>query len=257
MSYLDDLLTSTRARIEDGRSKLAEQGLEQRIASLPPPRPFVEALKGPGVAVIAEIKRATPRRGDLALDIEAAALAQAYAAGGASAVSVLTEPRYFKGSVEDLQAASACGLPVLRKDFILDPWQLLETRAMGADAVLLIVRVLDDADLRLLVAGSRALGLDALVEVHDDAELDRALAAGATCIGVNHRDLSTFEVDPTLTARLAPLVPDEVALVSLSGVTEHRQLVGLGEAGAHAVLVGEALVTAADPEAHLRELLGR
>ena len=256
MSYLDDLLASTRARIEDGRSKLSEHGLEQRIASLPPPRPFVDALRGPGVAVIAEIKRATPRAGDLAPDVEAASLARAYSAGGASALSVLTEPKYFKGSVEDLQAASACGLPVLRKDFILDPWQLLETRAMGADAVLLIVRVLGD-ELGSLVAGARSLGLDPLVEVHDDAELERALAAGATCIGVNHRDLSTFEVDPGLTAKLAPLVPDDVTLVALSGVTDHHRLVELGEVGAHAVLVGEALVTAADPEASLRELLGR
>lgn len=256
MSYLDDLLASTRARIEDGRSKLSEEGLEQRIASLPSPRPFTEALRGPDVTVIAELKRATPRAGDLALDVEAAALAQAYAAGGASALSVLTEPKYFKGSIEDLQAASACGLPVLRKDFILDPWQLLETRAMGADAVLLIVRVLG-GELADLVAGARALGLDPLVEVHDDAELERALSAGATCIGVNHRDLSTFEVDPTRTAKLAPLVPEEVTLVALSGVTEHRQLVELAEAGAHAVLVGEALVTASDPEARLRKLLGR
>ena len=254
MSYLDELLSSTRSRIEDGRRKLPEEGLEQRLASLPPARPFVDALKGPGLAVIAEIKRATPRAGDLNLDVEAAALAAAYAAGGAAAISVLTEPRFFKGSVEDLQAASTAGLPVLRKDFILDPWQLLETRAMGADAVLLIVRTLGD-ELNELVAGTRALGLDALVEVFDEDEVERALRAGATCIGVNHRDLRTFEVDPDRTAKLAPLVPDEVVLVGLSGVNDRSQMLDLHRAGAGAVLVGESLVTAPDPAAKLRELL--
>ena len=254
MSYLDGLLSSTRARIEDGRAKLPEEGLEQRLASLAPSRPFVAALQGPSVEVIAEIKRATPRAGDLNVDLDAAALASAYAAGGAAAISVLTEPSYFKGSVEDLQAASSAGLPVLRKDFILDPWQLLETRAMGADAVLLIVRTLG-AELDELVAGAHALGLDTLVEVFDEDEVERALKAGATCIGVNHRDLRTFEVDPDRTAKLAPLVPEGVVLVGLSGVSDRSQLLNLKRAGASAVLVGEALVTAADPAAKLQELL--
>ena len=201
MTYLDELLSSTRTRIADGRFKLPEKGLEQRIASLPPPRPFIAALDQPGLSVIAEIKRATPRAGDLNLDVEAGRLASLYVSGGAAALSVLTEPRFFKGSVEDLQAALATGLPVLRKDFILDPWQLLETRAMGADAVLLIVRTLGD-ELAGLVAGARALGLAALVEIHDEHELERAVDAGASCIGVNHRDLTTFEVDPDRTATL-------------------------------------------------------
>jgi indole-3-glycerol phosphate synthase len=254
MSYLDELLDSTRVRIADGKSKLSEHGLEQRIASLAPPRPFVPALTGPGLAVIAEIKRATPRAGDLNLEADAAALAAAYAAGGAKALSVLTEPRFFKGSVEDLQAASNAGLPILRKDFVIDPWQLLETRAMGADAVLLIVRILGDG-LNELVAGSRALGMDALVEVHTEEEFERALEAGAGCIGVNHRDLSTFEVDPERTAKLAPLLPEGMVLVALSGVSEPSQMRALKDAGADAVLVGESLVTAADPEAKLKELL--
>ena len=256
MSYLDDLLASTRARIEDGKAKLPERGLEQRIASLPQPKAFAAALSGPGISAIAEIKRATPRAGDLNLEAEAATLAAAYAEGGAAALSVLTEPRYFKGSVEDLQAASGAGLPVLRKDFVLDPWQLLETRAMGADAVLLIVRTLG-AELNDLVRGARALGLDPLVEVHDEAELERALEAGATCLGVNHRDLTTFEVDPERTAKLAPLLSQGTTLVALSGVSERSQVAELEEAGAHAVLIGEALVTSPDPAAKLRELLGR
>ena len=256
MSYLDDLLISTRARIADGRAKLSEEGLEQRIASAPPPRAFAAALAQPELSVIAEIKRATPRLGDLAPDAVAADLAAAYADGGAAALSVLTEPRYFKGSVEDLQAAAGAGLPVLRKDFILDPWQLLETRALGADAVLLIVRTLGD-ELGELVSGARALGLEPLVEVHDEGELERALATGATCIGVNHRDLTTFEVDPERTAKLAPLVPEGTILVALSGVRDRAQMIELAEAGAAAVLIGESLVTAPDPAAKLRELLGR
>ena len=254
MSFLDDLLTSTRARIEDGRTKLPEKGLEQRIASLPPPRGFEQALRGPELSVIAEIKRATPSAGDLALDVEASTLARAYATGGAAAISVLTEPRFFKGSVEDLKAASGAGLPVLRKDFVLDPWQLLETRAMGADAVLLVVRTLGD-ELNELIAGARALRLDTLVEVFNESELERALAAGATCIGVNHRDLQTFEVDPDRTAKLAPLVPSGTTLVALSGVRDRTQMVELQDAGATAVLIGESLVTADDPAAKLKELL--
>jgi indole-3-glycerol phosphate synthase len=256
MSYLDDLLSSTRARIADGRLKLPEDGLEQRLASVPAPTPFVDALRGPDMAVIAEIKRATPRAGDLNLQGDASSLAAAYAEGGAAALSVLTEPRLFKGSVEDLQNSLGAGLPVLRKDFILDPWQILETRAMGADALLLIVRILGD-ELSGLVAGAHALGLDVLVEVFDEDEVERALAAGARCIGINHRDLSTFEVDPGRTARLAPLIPDEVVVVALSGVSATSQMVELAEAGAHAVLVGESLVTASDPAAKLRELLAR
>lgn len=256
MAYLDDLVASTRTRIEDGRAKLSEKGLEQRIASLPAPRPFVDPLRAPGLSVIAEIKRATPRAGDLDLDVEASSLAAAYAEGGAAAISVLTEPRYFKGSVEDLQAASSAGLPVLRKDFVLDPWQLLETRAMGADAVLLIVRTAGDR-LNELAAGAKALGLDTLIEVFDEQELERAVEAGATCIGVNHRDLRTFEVDPGRTAKLAPLVPEGTVLVSLSGVVERAQMVELERAGASAVLIGEALVTAKDPAAKLKELLAR
>jgi indole-3-glycerol phosphate synthase len=256
MSFLNELLDSTRVRIADARSKLPEAGLEQRLASLPAPRPFEDALRGAELAVIAEIKRATPRTGDLNLDVDASTLAASYAEGGAAAISVLTEPAFFKGSVEDLQAASGAGLPILRKDFVIDPWQLLETRAMGADAVLLIVRAIED-DLRPLVSGARALRLDTLVEVFDEDELERALSAGATCIGVNHRDLTTFEVDPERTAKLAPLLPEGVLLVGLSGVSDRAQMLELQAAGADAVLVGESLVTATDPTAKLKELLGK
>jgi indole-3-glycerol phosphate synthase len=208
------------------------------------------------VSVIAEIKRATPRAGALDLDLDAGRLAAAYADGGAVAISVLTEPDHFKGSIEDLQAARTAGLPVLRKDFVIDDLQVLESRAAGADAVLIIVRILGD-ELAGLVAATQSLGMDALVEVHDEAELERALEAGATLVGVNHRDLETFEVDPDRTAKLAPLLPEGTTLVGLSGVSTRAEVEALGRAGAAAVLVGESLVTAPDPAAKLRALTGR
>jgi indole-3-glycerol phosphate synthase len=256
MSYLDAIIAATRTRVAQTKELVDEAALEQRVASVEPPRGFARALRGDGVAVIAEIKRATPRAGALDLDLDAGRLAARYAAGGAAALSVLTEPDYFKGSIEDLEPARAAGLPVLRKDFVLEELQVLESRAVGSDAVLIIVRILGP-ELEQLIAATRALGMDALVEVHDEAELERALAAGALLIGVNHRDLETFEVDPERTAKLAPLLPDEATLVALSGVSTHAQIEELGRAGADAVLVGTSLVTAADATAALRELLGQ
>lgn len=255
MSYLTDILASTRARVDGVRTKLNEAALEQRIASVEPPRGFARALTDEGIAIIAEIKRATPRAGALDLDLDAARLAAAYAGGGAACISVLTEPDHFKGSIEDLQAARTAGLPVLRKDFVIDEMQILESRAAGADAVLLIVRILDER-LQELVAAIQTLGMDALVEVHDEAELERALEAGARVIGVNHRDLETFEVDPDRTAKLAPLLPEDALLVALSGVSTRAEIEALERAGAAAVLVGESLVTSPDPAAKLRALRG-
>jgi indole-3-glycerol phosphate synthase len=255
MSYLDEILESTRARVGAARAKADEGALEQRIASIEPPRGFAAALQGERISVIAEIKRATPRAGALDLDLDASKLAAEYAGAGAAAVSVLTEPDFFKGSIEDLHAARGAGLPMLRKDFVLDEFQVLESRAEGADGVLIIVRILGP-ELGRLVAATRALGMDALVEVHDEGELDRALEAGARLIGVNHRNLQTFEVDPERTAKLAPLLPSNVTLVALSGVSSRAQVDELEAAGADAILVGESLVTAADPGAKLRELLG-
>ncbi len=255
MSFLDDLVTSTRARVAEAKTKVTEETLEQRLAAVAGPRDFAAALTGDGMQVIAEIKRATPSRGPLDLDLNAAALAEAYAAGGAAAISVLTEPEYFKGSLEDLEAAKAAGLPLLRKDFILDEFQLLEARAAGADAVLLIVRILDER-LEPLLRATRALGMEALVEVFHESELDAAVAAGARVVGVNHRDLETFEVDGRRTLELAPLAPSDVVLVAASGVSSRAEVEELQAAGVHAILVGESLVTAADPAAKLRELVG-
>jgi indole-3-glycerol phosphate synthase len=257
MSYLRDLLDSTRARLEEAKAKLTQDVLEQRVAAAEPPRGFGRALRSDDdVSIIAEIKRASPARGPLDLDLNVGRLAAAYAAGGAAAISVLTEPDHFRGSLEDLEAARAPGLPVLRKDFIVDPFQVLEARAWGADAVLVIVRAVD-RDVGALVAASRALGMDPLVEVHDEDDLERALEAGAELIGVNHRDLDSFEVDPERTTKLAPHVPPESTLVSLSGVSGRDEVERLRASGAAAVLVGESLVTAPDPAAKLRALLGR
>lgn len=253
MSYLSDLVDSTRVRIREARAAVTDDVLEQRIASQDAPRGFAAALDGPGVAIIAEIKRRSPSAGPLKEDLDAAAMARAYAEGGAAALSVLTEPETFKGSLEDLRAARAAGLPVLRKDFILDEFQVLESRAEGADAVLLIVRALGD-EFEALLHATEALGMDALVEIYDENDLHRALDAGATTIGVNHRDLETFEVDPKRTAKLAPQVPEGKIVVALSGVSSRDDVLYLAGVGAHAVLVGESLVTAPDPVAKLREL---
>jgi indole-3-glycerol phosphate synthase len=255
MAYLDDILAATRSRVADAKAKVTEDALEGRIASMEAPRGFGAALQGESVSVIAEIKRATPRAGPLDLELDAARLAAAYATGGAAALSVLTEPDFFKGSIEDLHAARTSTLPVLRKDFVIDDFQVLESRAEGADAVLIIVRILGP-ELGRLVAATRSLGMDALVEVHDEAELDRALDAGAELVGVNQRDLETFDVDPERTAKLAPLLPANVTLVALSGVSTRAQVDELAAAGVDAILVGESLVTAPDPTAKLRELLG-
>ncbi|HWC13262.1 MAG TPA: indole-3-glycerol phosphate synthase TrpC [Actinomycetota bacterium] len=256
MSYLQELLTSTHARVAEARSKISDDALEQRIASVPAPRGFRRALQDDDeVSIIAEIKRASPSKPSLREDLDAAPLARAYADGGAAAVSVLTEPDRFKGSIEDLQAATGAGLPVLRKDFILDLFQVQESRAIGADALLLIVRVLGN-ELDDLLRATTALGMDALVEVYDEVDVERALAAGANLIGINHRDLETFEVDPRRTAKLAPSIPDGITIVGLSGVSSRGDVEAMREAGAHAVLVGESLVTAADPAAKLRELRG-
>lgn len=253
MSYLEDLLASTRARVDELKTTVTPEALEQRLASIEPPRGFRAALEGPGTAIIAEIKRASPSSGPLNLDLNAGETARRFAAGGAAAISVLTETEHFRGTMDDLVQARAAGLPVLRKDFILDDLQVLESRAAGADAVLLIVRALGE-ELGSLRRASEVLGMDALVEVHDEEELDRALEAGAIMIGVNHRDLGTFEVDPDRTAKLASRVPQRVILIGLSGVSSRAEVEALSEAGAAAVLVGEHLVTSRDPELTLREL---
>ena len=250
---LDKILAATKKRID--RLDITE--LRARSEAAAPTRAFAAALSGPGLAVIAEVKRRSPSRGELAPDLDPVAQAQAYATGGAAAVSVLTDEEFFGGSLADLTAVSAeVGLPVLRKDFVLDPGQIWESRAYGADAVLLIVAAVSDAVLRDLLAEAAEAGLEALVEVHTEAELARALAAGAVLIGVNNRDLSNFEVDLTVAERLGPQLTGKAVTVAESGITGPDQAAAMATAGYDAVLVGEALVRAEDPAELVASLRG-
>ncbi len=229
--------------------------LEAARALSSPVRSLRSALDAPGLSVIAEVKRRSPSKGDLAAGIDPARLAGQYEAGGAAAVSVLTDPGFFGGSPADLEAARAVvGVPVLRKDFTVAPADVCDARVMGADAILLIVAALDDAELGDLHALAGELALGALVEVHDEAELERALAVGAGVIGVNQRDLVTFEVDSHRAVRVAAAMPNGVVRVAESGVRGPADARVLAAAGFDAVLVGESLVTAADPAEAVRQL---
>jgi indole-3-glycerol phosphate synthase len=255
-TYLDKILAAHR---EAARADRRDVGRLLADASrCAAPRGFTSALKArPGVAVIAEIKRRSPSKGPLAPDLEPAMVAKAYAAGGAACLSVLTDAEFFGGSADDLaQARSAVDLPVLRKDFTVGPADVCDARLMGADAVLLIVAALAPGELGDLLRTARSLGLDALVEVHDEAEAEVALDAGAELIGVNQRDLVTFEVDTQRAVRVAGSLPDHVVRVAESGVRHRDDVTRLADAGFDAVLVGEALVTAPDPGAALAALMG-
>jgi indole-3-glycerol phosphate synthase len=250
--------------VADKREELARRQREQPFETLrrlaeqaTPPRSLAAALRARAPGLIAEVKRASPSRGVLRADLDAAALARTYAEAGAAAVSVLTEERYFQGSLADLKAArEAVDVPLLRKDFVFDMYQVFEARAYGADAILLIAAILNPGLLTSLIALARSLGLECLVEVHDEPELERALMAGAEIVGVNNRDLRTFEVDLATTERLRPLVPPEVTVVAESGVHTRADVQRLAALGVHGVLIGEALVTAGDPAANIRELFG-
>jgi len=222
------------------------------------PRPFARALEREDVAVISEVKRRSPGAGEIRPGLDPTGLARSYEAAGAAALSVLTDRKYFGGSLDDLRAArDAVSLPVLRKDFTVDESQVVEARAAGADAVLLIVRILDDVRLRELREAAEDLGMDVLVEVHDAEELDRARTSGARIIGINNRDLTTFATDVGVSERLAAALPPEVITVSESGIRSGNEIERLGRAGLHAVLVGETLLRADDPGAAVRELAGR
>ncbi|MDX1658932.1 MAG: indole-3-glycerol phosphate synthase TrpC [Nitriliruptorales bacterium] len=254
-TFLDELLDGAHRRVEAARARTPDEELVQaaRSAALPPS--FADALAADGVGVIAEIKRASPSKGALAPDLDAAEQAARYGAGGAAAISVLTEPDRFEGSLDDLLAASGSGLPTLRKDFVVDAYQIWEARRAGAAAVLLIVAALDDDDLRDLLAATDEAGLDALVEVHDRGELERAQAVGATIIGVNARDLRTFEVHRNAFALLRPHFPAGAIAVAESGIRGPADVAVAGAQGADAVLVGEALVTSDDPQQLLERLV--
>jgi len=255
-TYLDRILEAHRARAAaDGRSLADLRAAAQDAA---PARGFTAALRSAsadGLAVIAEVKRRSPSRGDLAADLDPAVTAAAYARGGATCLSVLTDEPHFGGSAADLQAArAAVDRPVLRKDFTVDLRDVCDARIMGADAVLLIVAALDDRELHEMHELAGAVGLDVLVEVHDEAELERAVAVGAAVVGVNQRDLMTFEVDHDRAVRVGAAMPAGVVRVAESGIRGPADAAALAQAGFHAVLVGESVVTAGDPAASVAAL---
>lgn len=257
---LDSIMAATRRRVARVKAQADVRQLEQQ-AGQHAPRGFGKQLRqaaGSGVAVIAELKKASPSRGTIRADFNAVELAAELEAAGASALSVLTDEEFFQGSLENLRLASAhTSVPCLRKDFVVDEFQLLESRAGCADAVLLIVAALDDSELRRLHEGACRVGLDVLCEVHDEEELDRAMKAGCEIIGVNSRNLRTFEVDLQTPLRLAKLLPAEVLAVAESGIHSADEVRELRAAGYQAFLVGESLMKAPHPGDALRALLGQ
>jgi indole-3-glycerol phosphate synthase len=260
VTILDRILAVKRTEIAEARATRSFAELDAAARAAEPVRKLEVALRRPTgqpVRVIAEIKRASPSAGPIRAGADPAVIARDYARGGASALSVLTDRQFFDGDLGFLaRCRDAVALPLLRKDFLIDAYQVAEARAAGADAVLLIVAALEASQLAELLLAARGYGLDALVEVHDLHEVDTALAAGATLLGVNHRDLRTFTIDMTLTAQIAPRVPASIVLVGESGIRTADDLRTLGDAGAHAVLVGEQLMRAASPGDALLALRG-
>ena len=258
---LDDILARTRADLAERKARRPLRDIEWSLPGGPTERSLALALRPPEAApgvitCIAELKRRSPSAGWIHEGASAADVARAYAAAGAAALSVLTDEPFFGGTLEDLEVARvAVGIPVLRKDFIVDAYQLAEARAAGADAALLIVAALGDAQLAALMAVGKLYGLELLVETHDAAEVARAVRAGATIIGVNNRDLSTFSVDRELAARLRPSIPADRVVVAESGIRDAADVARLRAAGVDAMLVGETLMRAPDPAAALRALL--
>ncbi|MEV0395716.1 indole-3-glycerol phosphate synthase TrpC [Polymorphospora rubra] len=253
---LDEILAGVREDVERRQQLLPLERVRELAAAAPPPRDAYAALRRPGVGVIAEVKRASPSKGPLADIPDPADLAGDYAAGGARCISVLTEGRWFGGSLEDLVAVrAAVDVPVLRKDFVISSYQVHEARANGADLVLLMVSALEQNVLVGLLERIESLGMTALVEVHTEEEADRALEAGAQVIGVNARDLRTLEVDRSVFERIAPGLPSSVVKIAESGVRGPHDLIRYASAGADAVLVGEGLVTKKSPRDAVAELV--
>lgn len=250
---LEQIIADTRGRLEQLRPMAAD--ILARAADTPPPADFHTALAAPGLSVIAEVKRRSPSRGQLATDLDPGLQSKRYVDGGAAAISVLTEPDHFGGSNADLEAVrTAVQVPTLRKDFTLDPLQIWEARAIGASAVLLIVAILDDHSLAALHDTAKEAGLAALVEVHSEPEAERALGVGADIVGVNNRDLMTFDTDIATSERIAPMLSSVPITVGESGIGSGADAKRMAAAGYDAVLVGESLVRAPDPAALLREI---
>lgn len=259
-SILDAIIDRTVADVALRKEATSRQMLEGWAAERPPALSLRSALQRPGMSVIAEFKRASPSKGRFPVEIEPAEVARSYVKGGASAISVLTDGPFFQGSLDDLTAvgeiAWPVGAPVLRKDFIVDDYQIVEARAAGADAVLLIVTALEDSRLIALQAFAARLGMDALVEVHDPQEMVRAADAGARIIGINNRDLRTFHVDLGISETLAPAAPVDTVVVAESGIRNRRDVERLVAAGVDAILVGESLILSDDRAAAIRTLVG-
>jgi len=250
MTVLDDIIVGVREDLAERMASTPESALFEVLDEIAPARDPLPAFAAPGLSVIAEVKRRSPSKGDLAEIPDPASLAQAYTAGGADAISVLTEQRRFAGSLDDLRTVrAAVQTPLLRKDFVVDDYQITEARAAGADLVLLIVAALDDARLRDLHARARSLGMTPLVEVHDEEEIERALTIDPVLVGINARNLKTLEVDPDAFSRLAGLLPDTVVKVAESGIGGADDARRYADEGAQVVLVGEALVRDGDPTA--------
>jgi indole-3-glycerol phosphate synthase len=255
VDVLAEQVADSRRRLAASIARVPLGALRNRAERMPDPPSFRAALDGPGVAVIAEIKRASPSRGPIALELDPVATARAYADGGASAISILTAPEGFAGSLDDLEAVARLGTPTLRKDFLVDPYQVWEARAAGAAAVLLLAVVLDDSGLATMLSAVEEAGLDALVEVHDETEMARVAALAPAIIGVNVRDLRDFSVENTRFARVAAGRPSKGLLVAESGVASPSDVARYAAAGADAVLVGEHLVKSEDPRAATRALV--
>ena len=258
-TILDEIVAAKKTELVSQKKTVPLERLLEQITGQPAPIDFAGALRGDSIRLIAEVKKASPSRGLLCPDFDPVRLADAYTSHGAAAISVLTDPR-FQGELEHIRRIKESGAsrqaPVLRKDFIFDPYQVYEARAAGADALLLIVAILTAEQLPDLLVLSQQLAMRCLVEVHDESELDRALDAGAEVVGINNRDLRTFQTDLSVTMNLAPRFPSGKILVSESGINSQDHLRQLAAVGVNAVLVGEALVTATDVSAKVRELSG-
>ena len=261
-SILDTILQRTAADLEERKSRRTFAELERAAVARTSLASLCQALSRPGIGVIAEFKRASPSKGRFPVEITPAEVIPQYLEGGASALSVLTDESFFQGSLADMQEAAELAhgaptaTPVLRKDFVIDRYQILEAAAYGADAILLIVAALDDTSLIDLLGYTTEIGLEALVEVHNEAEMTRAAAAGALVIGINNRDLRTFDVDLAVSERLAPIAPDGTIVVGESGIVTRADVTRLEAAGVNAVLVGESLIRSADRAQAIRALRG-
>lgn len=255
---LDEIVANKRREVAEAKAKVPVVVLEERASTVKPARDFRMGLRKEGISLIAEIKRSSPSRGDMLPNVDAVELASLYEQSGARALSVLTDAKFFKGSVEDLESAHQhVKIPCLRKEFIIDEYQIIEARAYQADAILLIVRILTDDEIKRYIALARKLGMATLVETHTEDEIKRAIDCGAHIIGINNRDLDTLEMDVQTSMRLRRKVSGGYTLVSESGIYTREHVKMLEDGGIDAILVGESLLTSKNIQAKIRELLGQ